>query len=100
MPGRLHSRQVDNSDTFVERNAYWSGVFNKLITQRPEFLLSISEDTVFVFMPESDPELCAFNLEMARYHGSNVTFVRLIQNRKKIEVQRFIPQPVESFALA
>ena len=72
---------------FFTRNSELSIEFSKYVLEHPEIDDLLTEETVVIFLPESDAELRDFNLKMANEiesEGGKVVYVTLKQIAPKI----------------
>ena len=72
-------------DEIVKRNLNLHSAFTQYILERPEILDHLPSDFRLVILPENDPELRAYNLELLDKHpakGKPVIFVRMRLDKK------------------
>ena len=75
------------SEDFFMRNSELSMEFSKYVLEHPEMDEILTEEKVIVFLPEFDPELREFNLDMAKEieaEGGKVLYVKVKQLSPKI----------------
>ena len=69
----------------VERNVRLLGHFMRYILARPEILGGLPADFELVILPDDDPEIRRYNLDLLTTYGSAgkaVVFVRLATSKK------------------
>lgn len=72
---------------FFEKNSELSLEFSRYVLDHPELDESLKPEITIVFLPEYDPELKDFNLNMARdleAEGVKIVFVKVRQMSPKI----------------
>ncbi|MEW6107758.1 MAG: DUF5647 family protein [Nitrospirota bacterium] len=74
-------------DDFFEKNSELSIEFSKYVLEHPELDTLLTDDKTIIFLPEFDPELREYNLQVARdieAEGGKVLYVKLGQLSPKI----------------
>jgi len=77
----------------VERNIRLLDRFTRYILAHPEILDNLPDDFELVILPDDDPEIRRYNLDVLSTHGSDgnpVVFVRLATS-KKVDFERMPP---------
>lgn len=77
----------EKSEDFFVRNSELSMEFSKYVLEHSEMDEFLTEERVIIFLPEFDPELKEFNLNMARgieASGGKVLYVKVKQLSPKI----------------
>lgn len=78
----------------VERNITLTGNFMRYLIDQPRIFESLPEKFELVILPEDDPELRRYNLELLDTYGSEdrpIVFVR-VKSSKKTDVKSMHPQ--------
>jgi phage pi2 protein 07 len=74
-------------DEFFQKNNELSHELSKYVIEHPEMDSLLSGESVVIFLPEFDPDLWKFNIEMAREierEGEKVVYVKVKQMMPKI----------------
>ena len=82
-----------SEDEVVARNVELQTAFMRFILEQPGILDRLPADFRLVILPENDPELRAYNLELLDQHpaqGKPVIFVRM-KAGKKVDFKRQRP---------
>ena len=75
------------TEDFFMRNSELSTEFSKYVLEHPEIDEILTEEKVIIFLPEFDPELKDFNLNMAKDiedAGGKVLYVKVKQLSPKV----------------
>ena len=75
------------TEDFFMRNSELSTEFSKYVLEHPETDEILTEEKVIIFLPEFDPELKDFNLNMAKDiedAGGKVLYVKVKQLSPKV----------------
>jgi len=79
--------KMATNEEFFHKNNELSHELSKYIIEHPEMDSILSEESVIVFLPEFDPDLKEFNIQMAREierNGGNVLYVKVKQMAPKV----------------
>ena len=75
------------NELYMKRNSELSIEFSKYVLEHPEIDELFNEGRVIIFLPEFDPELKEFNIEMGKNieaEGGKVLYVKVKQLTPKI----------------
>ena len=75
------------NELYMKRNSELSIEFSKYVLEHPEIDELFNEGRVIIFLPEFDPELKEFNIEMGKNieaEGGKVLYVKVKQLSPKI----------------
>ena len=78
---------MTTSEEFFQKNNELSHELSKYVIEHPEMDALLSGESVIVFLPEFDPDLREFNIEMAKEierEGGDVLYVKVKQMMPKI----------------
>jgi hypothetical protein len=78
---------MKTQNEFFDRNSELSIEFSKYVLEHPEIDELLTEEKVIIFLPEFNPELRDFNLNMAKEieaGGGKVLYVKVKQLSSKI----------------
>ncbi len=89
--------QKANPD-IVERNIHLTGQIMQYLLDHPNVFDVLPDDFELVILPEDDPEISQFNLELLNKHGSEgkpIVFARIETSSmpEKIKPSIFVPVP-------
>lgn len=89
--------QKANPD-IVERNIHLTGQIMQYLLDHPNVFDVLPDDFELVILPEDDPEISQFNLELLNKHGSEgkpIVFARIKTSSmpEKIKPSIFVPVP-------
>jgi len=79
-------KKIKDKDFFI-KNSELSMEFSRYALEHPEMDDILTEDKVVIFLPEFDPELKEFNLNMAKEieaEGGKVLYIKVKQLSPKI----------------
>ena len=79
-------KKITDEDFFM-KNSELSMEFSRYVLEHPEMDDILTEDKVVIFLPEFDPELKEFNLNMAKEieaEGGKVLYIKVKQLSPKI----------------
>jgi hypothetical protein len=79
-------KKITDEDFFM-KNSELSMEFSRYVLEHPEMDDILTEDKVVIFLPEFDPELKGFNLNMAKEieaEGGKVLYIKVKQLSPKI----------------
>lgn len=80
-------KMTTREDEFFQKNNELSHELSKYVIEHPEMDALLSGEGVVVFLPEFDPDLREFNIQMARAiesEGGNVLYVKVKQMMPKV----------------
>jgi len=75
------------NELYMKRNSELSIEFSKYVLEHPEIDELFNEGRIIIFIPEFDPELKEFNIEMGKNieaEGGKVLYVKVKQLSPKI----------------
>ena len=75
------------NELYMKRNSELSIEFSKYVLEHPEIDELFNEGRIIIFIPEFDPELKEFNIEMGKNieaEGGKVLYVKVKQLSTKI----------------
>jgi hypothetical protein len=82
---------VNKPSNVVERNLALTGEFTRYLLEHPHILQTLPEQFEVVILPEDDPEMRTYNLELLDQYGAEdkpVVFVRMRIHAPDIVSQR------------
>jgi hypothetical protein len=78
----------------VERNIRLTGKIMEYMIDHPQIFDSLPDDFDLVILPEDDPEISQFNLELLNKHARKnkpIVFARIKASAKTIRPSIFVP---------
>jgi len=97
----MAKKKVTVPANVVERNIRLSGEIMKYLLNHPETFNALPDKFELIILPDDDPEMRLYNLELLDRHGSagkSVVFARLASRAKniseKISPSIFVPVPI------
>ncbi len=63
--------KIDEPQNVVQRNAHLVGQLMRYLIEKPELFDALPDDFELVILPEDDPELQQFNLQIFDTHSSD-----------------------------
>ena len=87
----MERTSVSTPINVVERNIALTGEFTRYLLEHPQVLRTLPEQFELVILPEDDPEMRAYNLELLDRYGSEdkpIVFVRMRVHASNLVSQR------------
>ena len=81
-------------DDVVKRNISLTGEIMRYLLDNPTVFESLPDNFELVVLPEDDPEVSMFNLDLLKKYGSEgkpIVFARVRSDAAKIEPSIFVP---------
>jgi hypothetical protein len=81
-------------DDVVKRNISLTGEIMRYLLDNPNVFESLPDKFELVVLPEDDPEVSMFNLDLLKKYGSEgkpIVFARVKSDAAKIEPSIFVP---------
>ena len=81
-------------DDVVKRNISLTGEIMRYLLDNPTVFESLPDNFELVVLPEDDPEVSMFNLDLLKKYGSEgkpIVFARVKSDAAKIEPSIFVP---------
>lgn len=81
-------------DDIVKRNISLTGEIMRYLLDNPTVFESLPDNFELVVLPEDDPEVSMFNLDLLKKYGSEgkpIVFARVKSDAAKIEPSIFVP---------
>ncbi|MBN1453623.1 MAG: hypothetical protein JW963_21585 [Anaerolineales bacterium] len=81
-------------DDIVKRNISLTGEIMRYLMGNPKVFESLPDNFELVILPEDDPEIRMYNLELLDKYGSEgkpIVFARIKSDAAKIEPSIFVP---------
>jgi hypothetical protein len=93
-------QKMSSSEGIVERNISLSGEIMQFLIENPQVFNSLPDDFELVILPDDDPEIRQYNLDLIDKYGSEgrpIVFarVKVHQERLKAQVKPSIFVPVQ-----
>jgi hypothetical protein len=76
---KLDSLPEGNEGNVSQRAIWWSMHITQLLAEDTDLLMSLPDDATLIILPSDDPELCSYNLNLARNVKGVQVLVRLDQ---------------------
>jgi hypothetical protein len=93
--------KVNKSAKIVERNILLVGEITRYLLNNPEIFNSLPDNFELVILPDDDPEMRLYNLELLDRYGSEgkpIVFARVSAHQKNSSMQTapslFVPVPL------
>lgn len=80
----MAKNKIKTPENAVERNLVLTGQVTQYLLDRPHMLDSLPDDFVLVVLPEDDPEISRYNIELLEIfakEGKPIVFARLKSSR-------------------
>jgi len=92
-------KEVSSLDEIVERNIMLNGKIMQFLMENPQVFSSLPDNFELVILPDDDPEIRQYNLDLIDKYGSEdkpIVFarVKIHQERLKSQVEPSIFVPV------
>jgi hypothetical protein len=81
-------------DDVVKRNISLTGEIMRYLLDNPTVFESLPDNFELVVLPEDDPEVSMFNLDLLKKYGSEdkpIVFARVRYDAAKVEPSIFVP---------
>jgi hypothetical protein len=96
----MAQKEMRSQEGIVARNISLSGEIMQFLMENPQVFSSLPDNFELVILPDDDPELRQYNLELIDKHGSGdkpIVFarVKIHQEKLKSKVQPSIFVPVQ-----
>ena len=82
------------SPDIAKRNIALTGGIMRYLLNKPKVFESLPDNFELVILPEDDPEIRAYNLELLDKYGSEgkpIVFARIKSDAAKLEPRIFVP---------
>jgi len=93
----MAQKKVKRPNKVVERNIALTGEIMRYLLDHPNIFTSLPDRFELVVLPEDDPEMRLYNLELLDKYGSAsnpIVFARIKSHQKRIEPKIFVPLAV------
>lgn len=93
----MAQKKVKKPNKVIERNIALTGEIMRYLLDHPNVFTSLPERFELVVLPEDDPEMRLYNLELLDKYGSAskpIVFARIKSHQKRIEPKIFVPLAV------
>lgn len=86
--------------TVKQRAIWWAMEFARWVATDPDLRAHIPNDSNVYVMPSSDPELCQYNLELAKYRAEPYVLLYVEESEDGMTVTPKLPERTHHYAPA
>jgi len=86
----MAEKNINTDEKVVERNILLSGKIMQFLTENPKVFDSLPDNFELVILPDDDPDLRQFNLDLLDKYGSKgkpIVFARIKANPENLQVR-------------